>query len=153
MLHARLTRRVIQLDLFQQYEAPRICHLHSSRDGITTTCYTQRAFHLQQSSLRSQPCTATSRILPEWRKIEMCQSGSTRGVIINHWSSLMGLGFSRSFCLQTVWTLWSKDCQDSWKQCVGTNNFYGVLKTEVLKYIARRRTGPRDLHTINNGSH
>ena len=82
----------------------------------------------------------------------MCQSGSTRSVIINHSSSLMGLGLSRSPCLQTVCTLWSKECQDAWKQCVGTNNLYGVLKTEVLKYIARRRTGTRDLHTIVIGS-
>jgi hypothetical protein len=43
MLPALTARRVILPELFQRYKAARICHLHSFRDCITTTCYTQRA--------------------------------------------------------------------------------------------------------------
>jgi len=32
-------------------------------------------------------------------------------------------------------------------------HFVGVLKTMALDWIAHRRTGPRDLHAINTGSH
>jgi len=56
--------------MFQLYKAAWICHHHSFHDGITTTSYTQRAFHLRRSSLRSQQGAVTSR-LPQWRKIEM----------------------------------------------------------------------------------
>ena len=86
MLHAQSKRHVIQLHLFQLYKATRICHLHSFHDGITTKCYKQRGFHLQRSSLRSQPRTATSRFLTECRKIKIRVSRLLTGA----WLSTIG---------------------------------------------------------------
>ena len=120
MLHALFTRCVILPDLFQLYKAARICHLHSFHDGITTACYTQRALHLRRSSLRSQQGPATPRLLPERKKSVYVSVGFYP---VHNYQKLVdfgGLEIKRSSCLQNMSTLWSTECQDSWKQCVGT---------------------------------
>ena len=142
--------------------------LKSSKEPATLLKGTLKRYDVMASRQRathSEPCTyAVHSSIPagycyagssSWmtKNRDMCQSASTRHIIITPWSSLVGLGFSLSSCLPTLSTLWPSECQVSWKQCVGMNSLCGVLKTRTFDWIAQLRTGSWDLHTINTRSH
>jgi len=120
-------------DLFQRYKAARICHLHSFRDGITTTSYTQR------NLTYGGPAFDPSRVL--LRRLFILNDDKSRYVSVgfypaHNYQPLVEFGGTRILPLSrlpTMSTLWSNDCQVSWKQCVGTNALCGDLRTGALK--------------------
>ena len=99
-----------------------MCHLHSFHDGITTTCYTQRALYLRRSSLRSQQGTATPHILPEWRK-----------------SIYVSVGFYPAHNYQPLF------------EFGGTRILPLVLPAEYVKILAQRLPSPVDAMCRNEG--